>query len=68
MSALASQQDIVEVLPDIRMFLQVNDHGGFLAAAIDNELHSAHGVTIETTSRDVKLRVALLQNSMARQD
>ena len=56
MSALARQQDVVEVLPHVRVLLQVNDHGSFLPPVINDELHSAHGATIEMRSRDVKLR------------
>src|SRR2546425_904435 len=56
-SALAGEQDIVEVLPHVRMLLQVNDHRGLLAAAVDEELYSTHAATIERAGGGVQPRV-----------
>lgn len=54
MCTLSREQDIIEILPHIGVFSQVNDRGGLMPLIVHQELHSTHAHTVRTEGELVK--------------
>ena len=57
----AGQRRVVEILPDSRMLLQINDHGRLATGFINDKLNPAHAANVTgSCGKSSKFRAAAM--------